>query len=158
LYARDLVFSLYARDSSTLKSWTVISIITYRVKTKLERNKSKVDAYMHAVGRLFWSTCVKHLQTSKIDRYETAKFNKHLKLLGLKYAKMQKTFLTRHCQVHKIAAQKNFFCKIFSSMKIVREYLESQFFQKIHLGSSILCQTLYLFSSQMYTTMSVNIY
>jgi hypothetical protein len=35
-------------------------------------------------------------------------------------------------------------------MKIVREYLESQFFQKIHLGSSILCQTLYLFYFQKY--------
>ena len=30
-------------------------------------------------------------------------------------------------------------------MKIDREYLESQFIKKIHLGSSILCQTKHFF-------------
>jgi hypothetical protein len=54
-----------------------------------------MHAWMDAVGKLFWSKGVKSLHTSKIDRYETAKFKKHLKLLGLKYAKMKENFLTR---------------------------------------------------------------
>ena len=105
-----------------------------------------MHACMNAVGKLFWQS-VKPLQTSKIDRYETAKFNMHLKLLRLKYAKklMQENFLTRHYKVHKIAAQKISSAKSISSMKIVQEYLDSQFIKKIHLGSGTVCYAKHFF-------------